>query len=258
MITSVKQSTFLSIRSMRVLGREPVYLAFTLLQPMVWLLLFSQVFERVTDLPGFGTTNYITYLTPGVIVMTAIMSSNWAGTGFIEDMKRGVMDRNLTSPVSRIALVNGTLSYWAVVTVVQALIVFGVGFLMGARYDGGLLGILVCILAACLLAVFFAGFSCAMALIVRSQESLIGMSMFLVLPLTFLSSVLIAPELLPGWIETVAMFNPVDWAAVASREAVLAGTDWGAVWTRIGLLTGLVAAMAWLASGAFKVYRQSV
>jgi ABC-2 type transport system permease protein len=257
MITMIKHSAHLSGRSMRVLGREPVYLVFTLLQPMVWLLLFSQVFERVTDLPGFGGVSYIAYLTPGVIVMTAIMSSNWAGTGFIEDMKRGVMDRNLTSPVSRLALVNGTLAYWAVVITVQALIVIGVGFLMGARYPGGVLGVVVVVVAAVLLATCFAAFSCAMALQVRSQESLIGMSMFLVFPLTFLSSVLMAPDLLPDWIATVARFNPVNWAAVASREALLGAQDWGVIGTRLGLLLGLAVLLAMNAAGAFRGYQRT-
>src|SRR5690606_3172339 len=156
MVTTLKHSTYLTGRSLRFLQREPVYLAFTLLQPMVWLLLFSQLFERVVELPGFGDVSYVAYLTPGVIVMTALMSANWAGSSFIDAMKRGVMDRHLTSPVSRVALINGILAYQAVVTVVQSLIVFGVGLLMGARYDGGLLGVAVVLVAATLLAVIFA------------------------------------------------------------------------------------------------------
>lgn len=258
MITTVQHSGYLAGRSMRILARQPVYLAFTLLQPMVWLLLFSQLFKKITEVPGFGSGSYITFLTPGVIVMTAIMSANWAGTLFIDDMNTGVMDRSLTSPMSRAGMVNGALSYWAVVTTVQTLIVFGVGFLIGGRFAGGVVGILVTILAAVLLALVFAALSCAMALVVRSQETLIGMSMFLTLPLTFLSSVLIAPSLLPGWIQAVTKFNPVNWAALASRSAVSARPDWAVVWGHIGLLAGLLVVMSWLATGAFKAYQREV
>jgi ABC-2 type transport system permease protein len=258
MMTTVKHSTYLAGRAMRKLRREPAYLGFTLAQPMVWLLLFSQLFERVVDVPGFGDVSYIEYLVPGVIVMTSIMTANWAGTNFIEEMEQGIMDRNLTSPVSRVALINGTLAHFAVIAVVQSLIVFGVGFMMGARYGGGVVGVVAVVAAATLLAVFFAALSCAMALLLRSQESLIGMSMFLGLPLIFLSSVLMAPELLPGWIKTVAMFNPVDWAAVASREALLTSPDWGIVLGRGGLLLGLALAMTWLATRAFRSYQRSV
>lgn len=258
MLTSVQHSAFLTVRSLRFLRREPVYLAFTLLQPMVWLLLFSQLFERVVDIPGFGDISYIAYLTPGVIVMTALMSANWAGTTFIDDMNRGVMDRYLTSPVSRVALINGILSYQAVITLVQSLIVFGVGLLMGARYDGGVVGVLIVLAAAVLLAVIFAALSCAMALTLRSQESLIGMFQFLAFPLVFLSSVLMAPALLPGWVATAARFNPVDWAAVVSREALAADPDWGDVAGRGGLLLGLAIVMTWLATRAFRSYQHSV
>lgn len=258
MVTTLKHSTYLTGRSLRFLQREPVYLAFTLLQPMVWLLLFSQLFERVVELPGFGDVSYVAYLTPGVIVMTALMSANWAGSSFIDDMERGVMDRHLTSPVSRVALINGILAYQAVVTVVQSLIVFGVGLLMGARYDGGLLGVAVVLVAATLLAVVFAALSCAMALVLRSQESLIGMFQFLAFPLVFLSSVLMAPSLVPGWVATVAKFNPVDWAAVASREALIASVDWATVGGRLGLLLAAATVMTWLAARAFRSYQRSI
>lgn len=258
MVTTLKHSTYLTGRSLRFLQREPVYLAFTLLQPMVWLLLFSQLFERVVELPGFGDVSYVAYLTPGVIVMTALMSANWAGSSFIDDMERGVMDRHLTSPVSRVALINGILAYQAVVTVVQSLVVFGVGLLMGARYDGGLLGVAVVLVAATLLAVIFAALSCAMALVLRSQESLIGMFQFLAFPLVFLSSVLMAPSLVPGWVATVAKFNPVDWAAVASREALIASVDWATVGGRLGLLLAAATVMTWLAARAFRSYQRSI
>lgn len=258
MLTTLVHSSYLTGRSLRILRREPAYLAFTLAQPMVWLLLFSQLFERVVEVPGFGDVSYITYLTPGVVVMTAIMSANWAGTSFVEDMGRGVMDRNLTSPVSRGALVNGILSYQAVITLVQSLIVLGVGLLLGARFDGGVVGVLVVLVVAVLLAVFFAALSAAMALLLRSQEALIGISVFLALPMTFVSSVLMAPALLPGWIGTVAQYNPVDWAAVASREALFGSTDWSVVLGRGGLLVALAIVTGWLATRAFRSYQRSI
>lgn len=257
MLTMVKHSNQLALRSLRFLRREPIYLAFTLVQPAVWLLLFGEVFERVVDIPGFGDTSYIVYLTPGVIVMTAMMNAGWAGTSFIEDMDRGVMDRYLTSPVSRVALINGTLVYQGVVTLVQSLIVFGLGLAMGARYDGGVRGVVLVLVVAVLLATIFSAFSCAMALVTRTQEALIGVFQFLSLPLAFLSSVLMAPALLPGWVGTVAKYNPVDWAAVASREALASVPDWGEIVSRVGLLLGVVAVMAWLATLAFRSYQQA-
>jgi ABC-2 type transport system permease protein len=225
---------------------------------MVWLLLFSQLFERVVELPGFGDVSYVAYLAPGVIVMTAMMNAGWAGTSLVDDMDRGVMDRYLASPVRRVAIVNGILAYQAAVTVVQSLIVFGVALAMGARYEAGAVGIVVVLAAAVLLAVIFAALSCAAALLMRTQDALIGIFQFLAFPLLFLSSTLMAPALLPDWIGSAAKFNPVDWAVVASREALLSSPDWGLVGGRVALLAALAIVMTWLSARAFRAYQRSV
>lgn len=258
MTTFANHSGLLTVRSLRTLSRQPAYLLFTLVQPMVWLLLFGQLFKRIAELPGFGAESYIGYLTPGVIVMTAMMTAGWSGTTFVQDMERGVMDRSLTSPLRRGALISGSLAYQGVVTVVQSVIVFAVGLAAGARYAGGLPGVLVVLACAVLLAVTFAALSDAVALLVRQQEALIGVSQFLVLPLAFLSSVMIAPALMPGWVAEVARFNPVNWAAVASREALTADPDWSLVLSRAGLLLALAVLFGWLATGAFRAYQRSV
>jgi ABC-2 type transport system permease protein len=190
--------------------------------------------------------------------MTAMMNAGWAGTSLVDDMDRGVMDRYLASPVRRVAIINGILAYQAAVTVVQSLIVFGVALAMGARYDAGAVGILVVLAAAVLLAVIFAALSCAAALLMRTQDALIGIFQFLAFPLLFLSSTLMAPALLPDWIGTVAEFNPVDWAVVASREALLASPDWGLVGGRVALLAALAVVMTWLSARAFRAYQRSV
>ncbi|GAB3800423.1 ABC transporter permease [Micromonospora zhanjiangensis] len=89
MTTVLTHTRLLSARSLRTLSRQPAYLFFTLVQPMVWLLLFGQLFRRVAELPGFGDGSYLAYLTPGVVVMTAMMSAGWSGTSIIQDMERG-------------------------------------------------------------------------------------------------------------------------------------------------------------------------
>lgn len=257
MSTALAHTHLHTVQSLRRLRRQPAYLMFTMAQPMVWLLLFSQLFQQVAQLPGFGSTDYISYLTPGIVVMTAVMTANWAGTSFIEDMERGVMDRNLASPVHPGALIGANLAYHAIIACVQALIIVAVGLLLGARFDGGVLGIAVLVAVAILLSVCFAGMSCALALRIRSQEALIGMSQMLALPLIFLSTVLISPELLPGWIETVATFNPVDWAALASREVLAADPDWGVVAWRMVLLAALGLAMSVAGTRSFSSYRRN-
>jgi ABC-2 type transport system permease protein len=255
-----RHSAFLAVRSLKALWRQPAFAVATLVQPIIWLLLFGQLFRRVVDIPGFdaGGSSYLEFLTPGVVVMTALFSSGWAGTVYIDDMNRGVMDRFLASPVRRGALMVGTLAYQAVTTVVQTVVVLVVAVLAGARFPGGAAGVLVTVAAACLVSVIIASLSNALALLLRQQEALIGISQFVVLPLQFLSSALIATTLAAAWVTNVARVNPVDWAVVAAREALSAGTDWGAVWGRLGLLAALALVMAWLGTRAFRTYQRSL
>jgi ABC-2 type transport system permease protein len=152
----------------------------------------------------------------------------------------------------------GTLAYQGVTTVVQTLVVVAIALAAGARFASGVVGVLVTLLAAVLVSTVVASLSNALALLLRQQEALIGISQFLVLPLQFVSSAVMDTSLAPGWLQAVARYNPVDWAVVASRQALSAGTDWGAVGVRIGALAALAVVMAWLATRAFGAYQRSL
>jgi ABC-2 type transport system permease protein len=122
MSTLVAHSAYLTNRSVKAMLRQPIFVFVTLIQPMVWLLLFGQLFKSVTEIPGFaGSGSYVEFLTPGVVAMTALFNAAWAGTVYIEDMNRGVMDRLLASPVSRGAMMNGTLAYQSLVCTVAVI-----------------------------------------------------------------------------------------------------------------------------------------
>jgi ABC-2 type transport system permease protein len=248
---------YMTARHVRNLIRQPWYMAFTLFIPVVYLVLFSQLFESVSRLPGFGT-DYITFLTPGIAVMTAAFSAGWSGMGEYEDLDRGVLDRFLVSPASRTSLLAGRLVQTALVTVIQVAVIVVLGLIMGAGYPGGPIGILTMTLAAILVAVPIGAFSNSIALLLRQEESIIGVNQFLLLPLTFLSSIFMASALMPGWIRTVSRFNPLTWSVEAARSAVSASPDWGLIGSRLGLLLILGAVTMSLATRAFRAYQRSV
>jgi ABC-2 type transport system permease protein len=256
-MTTLRHTWYLSQRQMRALFRQPVWIALTLVQPIVWILLYGQLFRRIVDLPGFGTTEYLTYLAPGIVVMTALFSGGWNGFGVIEDIHRGVLDRFLVTPASRTAIVVGRIVQLSIIAVIQSVILLVIGWLLGARYDS-VAGIVVLIVGAILLGATFGGLSNAMSLLVRKEETLIAAVNFIVLPLTFISTLFIARALIPGWIKAVSTYNPVDWAVTAGREAVSASPDWGLIATRIGMLGVLALFCGWLATLAFRSYQRSV
>lgn len=252
-------SVLLTRRSLSALLRQPAFLVITLIQPVIWLLLFGALFEKAVQIPGFAAQgrSYLEFLTPGVVGMTVLFSAAWAGTVYIEDMNLGVMDRMLASPVRRGAMMIGTVAYQATTAVAQTLVIVGIAHLAGARFASPGTGIVLTVLAAVLLTVVFAALSNAIALLARTQESLIGVSQLLSLPLAFLSSAIMDPALAPGWVQTAARYNPLDWAVVVSREALSASPDWGAVWPRVAALAALSLAMGWVATKAFAAYQRS-
>lgn len=260
MTTLTLHTRLLTGRSLHALWRQPAVLVVTLIQPMIWLLLFGELFQKVVDIPGFdsGGASYIAFLTPGVVAMTALFSAAWAGTTFIEDMNLGVMDRMLSSPVRRSAMIGGTVTYQGVTAVVQTVVVLLVAYTAGARFGAPVTGTLLTVAAAVLLTVAFSALSNAVALLVRQQEALIGISQMLSLPLTFLSSAIIASDLMPAWMQGVARYNPLDWAVLVSREGLSSSADWSIIWSRGGALAALALVMTWLATRAFRVYQHSL
>ncbi|HTF71761.1 MAG TPA: ABC transporter permease, partial [Edaphobacter sp.] len=211
---------YVTMRDITHLVRQPWFVALTLLQPVVWIVMYGQLFGRVVELPGFHARSYIDFITPGIVVMSALFSSSLTGIGTVDDIDRGVMDRFLVSPATRAAIIIGRLMNQAIVTVVQSLILFLLAALMGARYPGGLADFAVLLIAAILLAIPFAALSRALGLVFKKQESVIGAVNFFLLHLTFSSSVFIAQGLMPPWMQAVSELNPVNWSVAAGRAAL--------------------------------------
>lgn len=258
-MTAIAQTRYHSERHLRAFIRQPWFVGIAITQPVIWLVLFGALFQNITLIPGFETGgSYLDYLVPGVLVMTALFSCGWSGMSIIEDLDRSIVDRFLVTPVHRSAIIGGLTIYQLVSLVIQAAIIGGLALLLGARFAGGLLGYGTLTLCAMLLGAAVASFSDAMALILRQRESVIGINTLMTLPLTFLSAAFIPLALAPEWIQTVARYNPVNWAVEAGREALLATPDWSFILPRmVGLLILAVLATGW-ATRTFRSYQRSI
>jgi ABC-2 type transport system permease protein len=257
-VTALRHTRQVALRYIRALLRTPAWVGISLVQPVIWLLLFGALFKRTADIPGFSGGSYVEFLTPGVVVMLAISSAGWVGMAFIDDINRGTMDRLLVSPIWRGALNLGSVAQSVLMIVVQSVIVIGLSLAIGARFGGGVGGVAVLVAVAGLLGAVFASLSNGLAVLTRQRETLIGAVTTITLPLVFLSSALMQESLLPGWIRWLARFNPVDWAAAAGRSATEANADWGLIASRAGLLVLLLVASAAFATRAFTAYQRSI
>jgi ABC-2 type transport system permease protein len=249
-------------RRLKALARQPGVLVMMLIQPVVWLFLFGNLFRKIVELPGFGTSSYLDYLVPGVVVMSAVSSNMWTGMGAMEEIERGTLNRFLITPVSRSAIMNATVLEQALNTAVQSVVIVVLGLVGGAQYPGGFAGVAVLVVASVLLGSVFSALSNTVGMLVRQRESVIGLSVFLLLPLTFLSSAFMATDLMPAWMRTVAAFNPVNWSLDVARAALADsdadGADWSTALVHGGWLVALAAVTVWLSTRTFRSYQKTV
>lgn len=197
--------------------QNPVFVIFTIVQPLIWLILFGQLFGGVAALPGLEEGEYTKFLTPGVVVMTALFGSIYSGMYVIRDLNSGVFQRQFATSLSRFALATGYTIHAVVLTLAQCTAIVLVALLLGAAPGLGIPGLLTALAAGILLSLGVAGVSNALALVLRNEQSVFSILNFFSLPMLFLSSVLISKAAMPQWIQYVTVFNPIDWAVSIAR-----------------------------------------
>jgi ABC-2 type transport system permease protein len=248
----------MTVRQARNLMREPIWIVLLLVQPMVWLVLYGQLFKNLTKLGGFGTGSYVTFLAPAIVVMNAFFGATWSGMSMINDLDHKVVERFLATPASRLSIVLSQIVRSAITAAIQAVIILLVALALGVRIHAGAPGWIVIILAGILVNSAFAGLSQAIALLTRREATMIAVANFIGLPLLFLSTTMNARSQMPHWMREVARFNPVDWGVQAAREVALPGTSWSAVGWHLLLLLGLTALTAAWATRTFRAYQRSL
>jgi ABC-2 type transport system permease protein len=257
-VKTISDTWFMVVRQARNLMREPIWIVLLLVQPMVWLVLYGQLFKNVTRLGGFGTASYVTFLAPAIVVMNAFFGATWSGMGMIADLEHKVVERFLATPASRFAIVLSQIVRSALTAAIQAFVILVVATALGVRIHGGVMGWIVIILAGMLVNSAFAGISQAIALVTRREATMIAVANFIGLPLLFLSTTMIARAQMPAWMQEAARFNPVDWGVRAAREVALPGTAWDTVGWYLLLLLLLSALTAGLATWTIRAYERSL
>ncbi|GAA3873116.1 ABC transporter permease [Streptomyces sedi] len=252
--STLGQLRTLTARQFRIVYGDRRVAFFSLLQPVIMLLLFSQVFGRMANPEVFPRgVRYIDYLAPALLVTTAIGSAQGAGLGLVRDMESGMVVRFRSLPV-RLPLVLVARSLTDLVRVgLQMLAVLGCALLLlDFRPDGGAPGVLAAMLLSLVVAWSLIWVFLALGAWLRSIEVLASIGFLAVFPLMFASSAFVPLELLPRWLRIVATVNPLTYGVEASRELAL---GWGAGATAVAAVAaslGLTAVMAMVAVAGFR------
>lgn len=234
---------------LRISVRSPMWTLFNLIQPLIWLVIFGQLFNNMAKLPGFPTSTYTDFLLPGVLIMTVLFGSSWSGISLLREINGGIIDKILVAPISRVSIVLSRVIHSAVQVLAQTVIIIFVAFLMGSQINFQLDQLLLALLVIFFLGIGFAAASNGLAIHMQREEPLVVLGNLMTLPLLFFSTAMVPKDYLPAWIDTLSIINPVHYGVEALR-AVLVGTPDLSAYTWPCIITGLFAAacLVWAVS----------
>ena len=218
-------------------SRNP-YVTFTsLVQPIIFFVLMAEVLGAIAggavSQSVQSDVTYVTYLTPAILIQSALAAAAVSGIGLVDDMETGMFDKTLLSPMNRGAMFVGKLLSEVVRITIQTAIILGLGYLLlvlkpavsPAQYlQTGPVGVLGIFGVTILFSGVFMAYSNIVALVTRDREATVMIANLLTFPLLFISSAFLPLELLPGWIQAVAVANPITYGVDGIR-ALMLGQD---------------------------------
>lgn len=197
--------------------------------PLIQLLVFSQLYQDIVKLPGFGgQSSYLAYLAPGQVAFAAFMAVAWSGYGLLVEYRNGYLDKLRASPIGRWSILAGEMVPLFFQAAVMAGVLLVVSMLLGARIQTGLGGFLVILALSGLFGIAFAGTSFIPALLTKSEQATSALALLL-FPVFFMSTAFVPQSLMPGWMQAINPWNPVSYVIEALRALMVTGYDWGTV-----------------------------
>lgn len=256
-IKDYQQEVFaLTQRWIKRLSREKFSMLFTLVQPMIfWLIFFGNLFKHSAAANVLqGAPDYMSFLAAGVVVMTVLNNGLAGGVDLLFDKENGFLERLMSTPIHRTSVILSRYLFVMMITSMQILVILAVAFFFGVKAKTGILGIFVIMLIGMLFGIGLTAISMAMAFSVKSHGDFFSVLGFLSLPMIFLSSALVPLQAMPGWMQVVAAFNPMTWVIEAVRPLIIAG--WSAaqpqVSTALVILTIFNAICLYCGARAFR------
>jgi ABC-2 type transport system permease protein len=176
-----------------------------------------------------SVTDYLQFLLPGIMVQSVVMITMYTGLGVNKDIEKGVFDRIRTLPIWRPAAIVGALFGDVFRYITAATVITVVGLILGFRPAGGVIGVVLAIALVVGFSFAFSWIWTMFGLMLRSEKSVMGVSMMVMFPLTFLSSVFVDPATMPGWLRTFTEINPITHLVNAARGLMQGSPDAGEI-----------------------------
>ncbi len=212
---TIRDTWLIYQRSLTLSLRNPIWVAFGIIQPVLYLLLFGPLLNNIAKMPGFPPGGAFNVFVPGMLVMTALFSSGYVGFGLIDEMREGVVERMRVTPMSRVAMLLGRSLRDVTLLLAQAAMLVLLAIPFGLEINPG--GVAVAFAMLTLIGLMMSPVSYILALTLKSEDALAPVVNGVTVPLLLLSGVMLPMSFAPDWLQTVAKFNPLYHAVAAIR-----------------------------------------
>jgi ABC transporter DrrB family efflux protein len=247
---AVSDTLTITRRNLLVWTRVPAYLVFTVIQPVMFVLLFRYVFGGAINVPGHVT--YVDFLMPGIIAQTAAFATFGTAIALAQELKKGVIDRLRAMPMARSAVLAGRLVADTARMFVTIIIVVGVGYAVSFRFQNGVVPAILMVVLATVFGLAICCISAYTGLAIGDEESVQAFGLIWLFPLTFLSSAFVPIQTMPGWLQAFANNQPVTYVIDTMRALALGGPIEANLWKSIAWLAGIFLVFVPLAVRAYK------
>jgi ABC-2 type transport system permease protein len=242
---TIRDTWLIFRRSLVPTVRQPVWIVFGMMVPVLYLFLFGPLLEGATSAAG-GGTNAFNWFVPGLIIQIAIFGTAFGGFGLIAELRYGVVERMRVTPMSRVSMLLGRSLRDVVILMVQALIMILLAIPFGLEIEpGSVVGVLALLV---LVGLAVAPLSYAAGLILKSEDAFAPLVNAIALPMLLLSGILLPMALAPDWLQTLSSLNPLTHTVDAARALFNGAYDDPDLMTGV-MVTAIWAVLAVLAGG---------
>jgi ABC-2 type transport system permease protein len=218
----LRQTSAVAEADIRKLIHDPVELLTRMVQPVLWLAIFGEVFSRARSIPT-GGIRYLDFMTPGVLAQSVLFGAIFYGISLIWERDLGIVHKFLVSPTPRAALVLGRAISSMARSLCQMVMVYILAYLLGVQLRFGIGALAGVAMAVMLGSAIFSTFSLIAACIVKSRERFMGIGQVLTMPLFFASNAIYPLSMMPGWLRSISVVNPLTYQVDALRALMIQG-----------------------------------
>jgi ABC transporter DrrB family efflux protein len=236
-LPAVSDALAIAWRGLLTLRRVPQLLVFSTVQPVVFVLMFRYVFGGAISVPG---VDYVDYLMPGIFVQTVVFGAMGTAIGLAGDLKSGLLERFLSLPMARSAVLAGRTLADLGRNVFVAALMSAVGFAVGFRVHSSALSFVSAMLLVLLFGYTLSWVFATVGLFVGDPETAQAASFPVMAPLVFASSAFVPVASMPGWLQPFAEHQPVSVTASAARALVLGNPAGSYVLQSLAWIAGIL------------------